>query len=79
MNLNEALGISQDVSRIKRLAGVNAIYPYKETQFADAVECLHGHLTASKAEADALRDKIAKLEAQLRASNARSAKGRGDG
>jgi hypothetical protein len=67
MNLIQALDIVNDCARTKKLMGMNAVYPYKEFQFVDA-------LLALREEVQAQLVKIKQLEAQLRASNARAAK-----
>ena len=67
MNLVQSLQIANDVKRIQNLAGLQAIYPYKPEQLAEAVLTLHGHIVEQL-------DKIKLLEAQLRAANARAAK-----
>jgi len=67
MNLVQSLQIANDVKRIQKLAGLQAIYPYKPEQFAEAVLALHNHIGEQL-------DRIKLLEAQLRAANARAAK-----
>lgn len=67
MNLVQALDIINDCARAKKLMGMNAVFPYKENQFVDA-------LMAMREEVQRQLVQIKQLEAQLRASNARAAK-----
>lgn len=67
MNLVQALDIANDCSRAKNLMGMNAVFPYTQNQFVDAILTLQGQIETQLT-------KIKSLEAQLRASNARAIK-----
>lgn len=67
MNLIQALDIVIDCERTKKLMGMNAVYPYKEFQFVEA-------LIALRAELQTQLTKIKQMDHTLRAANARLAK-----
>lgn len=67
MNLIQALDVVNDCARTKKLMGMNAVYPYKEFQFVDALMALREELQAQLV-------KIKQTEATLRAAQARLAK-----
>ena len=44
MNLVQALDLTNDVARARKLMGMNAVYPYKPDQFVDALLALRDEL-----------------------------------
>lgn len=67
MNLVQAIELTNDCQRARKLMGMNAIYPYTPDQFVNALGAFHGQISEQLAH-------IKKLEAQLRAANARGVK-----
>jgi hypothetical protein len=71
MTIDVGLGIAKNIERIQKMAGLNANFPYQPDQLVETIICLSRAFVELQ---DVASAKVSKLEAQLRAANARGAK-----